>query len=114
MRKLRVAFLAAVALVFAGALPADTPREFFLSTTASTTSQTVQFPFPASRITVINDGTVSIHVDGRGGTATTADPEVKTLETYAIPEPGNFYDKRTSIQVIAASATPAFRVYAYE
>ncbi len=108
--KLRVlALLALTASVFG-----DTPQEKYSAVTATTTSAQVQFGFPARRVTVVNDGAVTVYVDGRCATATSADPAVLAGETYEPPEPGRGHDGRVCISVLAASSTAALRIYAYE
>lgn len=102
--------LAACAAVCLGAIP----QEYFNTVTATVTSASVGFGFPARRVTVVNDGSVSIYVDGRCNTATNADPEVKAGETYDVPEPGSGGDRRTCISLVSASSTASVRVYAYE
>lgn len=112
MRTLRYVTVA-LALAMAISADAGARKRYSATKTATTTSTEHGFGFPASKFTLVNDGSVTVYVDDECGTATSADSEVRAGETYSPPEIKR-HDFITCISILSASATASVRIYAYE
>lgn len=109
----RLRYIVAALMLIAAAVTAASRQEYGKTQTATTTSTEHGFGFPARNITVANDGAVTVYVDARCGTATSADPPVLAGETYSPPE-FKYHEAPTCIAILSASATASVRIYAYE
>lgn len=127
MRKIKIGLLALLLLPISvpSALAAITNRSFYVSTTASTAAATVAFidnrtggdaaAFNATCILVFNDDAViNLAVNVNGGAAVAAtDWIIPPKRGMRVPPLDDKIERgRASISIIAASGTPAYRVYA--
>lgn len=104
---------AILAVLFAIPAFAVSRKEYGKTQTATTTSTEHGFGFAARSFTVVNEGAVTVYVDGNCGTATSADPPVLAGETYS-PPPTDRHEAPTCIAILSASSTASVRIYAYE